>query len=210
MSKLNRTLFALGILSLALVLVIARQPAGAQAASGSFIVTLTPTGVTVTDTPVVTETPPPTQTAVTPPPSATPTSGVVPPVNSPTPTLAPPIASPTATPDGDGEDGEDDGEPRPSRTPEAAILPVTGETPPLAPGGPGQIWIIGGIGLAVGLLLGLGLRRRMLSWLVRFFGVFLVVALLGLQAHSVKAPGAAASQPAQAQAVQADQGVAPF
>jgi hypothetical protein len=61
------------------------------------------------------------------------------------------------------------------------LLPNTGELPPLS-GGP-SIYAIFAAGLGAGLILGLGLRKRLNSWFVRLLGVFVLLALVGLPAY---------------------------
>lgn len=135
----SRLLFLMAFLAIALMALISGRPAEA---SGLFAITLTPSP-TPTETPV-----PPTVTQ--PPPSATATLIVFPPGDTPTPTVPPGGGS-----EQEGEEEEED----PTRTPEPAILPDTGELPPLS-GDPSRIAAIFLVGLAAGLGLGYLLRRR--------------------------------------------------
>lgn len=200
MSKLYRILFFASLLLLALAFAIARQPSRASAFSGNFIVTLTPTAeLTLTSTPIPTQTPLP---------SITPTSEIEPPNPTATPTATPEATlnppPPSSTPDGGG------GNPAPTRTPPPVLLPNTGETPPLSPWSSLPIWLVGGLGLLAGLALGLGLHKRMFSWVIKILGVVAVLAVIGISVQAAQAPGAQDSRPAQVQVEAPGEEAAPF
>lgn len=148
MFKRLSLLLLMVFLAISLMAMLSSQKAEA---SGYFAITITPTD-TPTETP--TATPTPTETPI-----------IIPPDD--------PTATPTEPPGGGSEEEEEEEE-RPTRTPEPAILPDTGELPPLS-GDPSRIAAIFLVGLAAGLALGYVLRRRFAAL---FIGLLILAVAL--------------------------------